>query len=310
MAVKEKKRLHWVSGSGRIATPKPLPKKRPRREAPRQESEEIVYTQPKPFNRGKFCLRLATAAAVVLAVVFGLSIFFKVDRIYVSGCDRYTPWEIREASGIREGENLMGVNKAQVGGNIISKLPHVGSVRVRINLPDTVIIEVSELQIEELYAFQDQDGFWWMVTASGRVVQAGAEAGCPQIQGVRISHPEVGAEVRAHATMSEGTGEGEAPVENSNAQNLQAALDVARALESQRVSGKIRVVDVTDPANIEAWYGTQYQILLGDTSRLEYKVHAAALAAAQLTDYQSGTLDASFTQWPTQVGYTPFPEGN
>ena len=29
-------------------------------------------------------------------------------------------------------------------------------------------------------------------------------------------------------------------------------------------------------------------------------------AILQMSDYQSGVLDISFTIWPNQVGYTPF----
>ena len=45
---------------------------------------------------------------------------------------------------------------------------------------------------------------------------------------------------------------------------------------------------------------------LGDGSNLAYKVNAAAMAIRQLASYESGVLDASFTTWPDQVGYTPF----
>ena len=44
----------------------------------------------------------------------------------------------------------------------------------------------------------------------------------------------------------------------------------------------------------------------GDTSRLDYKVDCMNDAILQMSDYQSGVLDISFTIWPNQVGYTPF----
>ena len=50
----------------------------------------------------------------------------------------------------------------------------------------------------------------------------------------------------------------------------------------------------------------RYQVTLGDSSRLPYKVEAMQKAVSQMSDYQSGTLDVSFTTWPNEVGYTPF----
>ena len=37
----------------------------------KKPQQDVVYTQPKPFIRNRFLLRLATVAAVVLALVFG-----------------------------------------------------------------------------------------------------------------------------------------------------------------------------------------------------------------------------------------------
>ena len=68
----------------------------------RNEMPEVVYTPPKPFNSAAFLLRLATAVAVVLAVVFAVSIFFRVQTVNVSGTEKYTPWDILQASASKK----------------------------------------------------------------------------------------------------------------------------------------------------------------------------------------------------------------
>ena len=73
-----------------------------------------------------------------------------------------------------------------------------------------------------------------------------------------------------------------------------------------RVVGEAASVDVTSTEDIILWYGTRYQVNLGDTSRLDYKIDCMNDAILQMSDYQSGVLDVSFTIWPNQVGYTPF----
>ena len=129
--------------------------RKPVRKARKLKDSDVVYTPPKPFKRGRFLLHLATVVAVVLAFVFGMSIFFKVETVKVSGCSKYTPWEVSQASGIETGSNLMTVSRAQVGGNIISKLPYVDTVRVGIILPDTVNIEITEMDV--VYAVEAED---------------------------------------------------------------------------------------------------------------------------------------------------------
>ena len=81
---------------------------------------------------------------------------------------------------------------------------------------------------------------------------------------------------------------------------------VATYLENNEILGKIASVDVTDLSDIQLWYGQQYQVELGDASRLEYKISYMKAAIAQMADYQSGVLDVSFKIWTDEAGYTPF----
>ena len=39
---------------------------------------------------------------------------------------------------------------------------------------------------------------------------------------------------------------------------------------------------------------------------IAYKIAYMKNAILQMSDYQTGILDVSFTTWPDQVGYTPF----
>lgn len=302
---------------------KPEPRRRPeprKRPEPRRrpEEEEIVYTQPKPFQRRRFFLRLATVLAVVIAIVFGLSIFFKVENVTVSGAKRYTPWEVREAAGIRDGEHLLGISEAQISGNIISKLPYVGKVRVGINLPNTVNIEIEEMEREELYAIRDQADGWWLINSSGRFIQqtdGGAAGSYTKIDGVKVAEPEVGTDASAWqpeaVPETDAQGETLAPDPTLEAarpeqQKLDMALIIAKELESNNIKDKVASINVSDILHLEFWYGQRYQVQLGEGSGIPYKVNAAVMAIKQMSEYQSGVLDVSFTQWPDKVGYTPF----
>ena len=62
-ASKKRRRTRRVQGSGKITAGKAV--------TPEQKEPEvqIVYTPAKPFNRKWFVLRLATVAAVVLALI-------------------------------------------------------------------------------------------------------------------------------------------------------------------------------------------------------------------------------------------------
>ncbi len=282
---------------------------------PRKEHQiQIIYTPAKPFNRNRFLLRLATVAAVVLALVLGMSIFFRAEQVTVSGVEKYTPWEIREASGIGESDGLLGISEAKISARIRTKLPYVDTVRVGIKLPNTVNIEITELSA--VYAIEDERASWWLMDAQGRIVdQTNVAASYTQIIGVKIAgavvgEPAVALEPEEPETTENAQKESAPTVPTLPTvparQNLEAALQVLAALEANCVLGSIETLDVSDTKQLTMWYGNRYHVILGDTGRLEYKVGAMKAAIQKMGEYQNGYLDVSFTTWPDQVGYTPF----
>jgi len=259
-----------------------------------------------------------------------MSIFFKVETVKVSGCSKYTPWDVAEASGVEVGSNLMGISRAQISGNIISNLPYVDTVRVGIILPDTVNIEITELDV--VYSIQDAAGNWWLMNADGRIVEgidSVSAKSYTQVLGVRLESPAVGQQAVAQeeerttiplVDPETETGETEEPTQEetidettptiaigiTGAERLNTVMTVLKELSSNSITGQIDSVDVTTLNAVELWYDGRVQINLGDTSRLEYKIGALKATVDRMETYESGQLDISFTNWPDKVGYTPF----
>ena len=276
----------------------------------RQPTPAVIYTQPQAFNRNRLLVQLLTVVGVVMALVLGLSVFFKVETIQVSGAQVYSEWTIREASGLKEGDNLLTFSHARSAALIKANLPYVDTVRFGIKLPDTVNIIVKEDEV--VYAIKDQNGQWWLMNSDGRIVEMGDNSRASnhtQVLGVVLENPvaderAVAMEVVSNETVAEG--ETVPIVTTTGAQRLTAALQILKALEQNDIVGEAASVDVTRIEDIILWYGTRYQVNLGDSSRLDYKIACMNDVILQMSDYQSGILDISFTIWPSQVGYTPF----
>ena len=285
-------------------------KRRAKRTARAQQpTPVVVYTEPRAFNRNRFLVQMLTVLAVVVAFVLGLSVFFKVEKITVTGADVYSPWAIREASGIEEGDNLLTFSHARAGAQIKANLPYVDSVRFGIKLPDTVNIIVEEADV--VYAIQDRNGQWWLMNSSGRVVEQtnrGVAANYTQVLGVELESPAPNLQaVAAETPPTETDASGNfIPVTVTGELRLNTAMQILKALEANDIVGEAASVDVTRIEDIILWYGTRYQVNLGDSARLEYKIGCMTDVILQMSEYQSGILDISFTHWPDQVGYTPF----
>lgn len=285
----------------------------------------VIYTQPASFNRDRLIVQLITVLAVVAAFMIGLSVFFKVKVITVAGATVYSPYSIQEASGITEGDNLLTFSRARAASQIRAKLPYVKSVRIGIKLPDTVNIEIKEDSV--VYAIQDDTGIWWLMNSDGKVTEMANNSRASnytQIVGVTLTDPAVGqigvATERTAAALESTDGTDAAAEETTlptvastvvtGAEKLDVVLQILVAMEDNDIVGSIASIDVTYLDDIVLWYGTQYQINLGDGTDtvhpLNYKIACMYDAILQMADYTTGILDVSFTIRENQVVLTPF----
>lgn len=279
--------------------------------APREEAPKVTYTMPKPMTKGGLLLKLASVVAAVAAVVMCLSLFFRVDQVVVYGAEKYTPWMVKEASGIQDGDSLLSIRDARVSGNIISSLPYVKDVRVGIKLPGTVNIEITELEVA--YAIQARDTTWWLIAADGRVVESiesTAASGYTRILGVQADAPRADQPIRAVEQSSPETetdpSETDEPASSDEALPLPSAAHVTgqnrldtvllilQSLEKNSVLGQIATIDVTDLNDITMEYSQRLIVRLGTSENLDYKIAYMAQAVEQIEEYQIGELDVSF----------------
>lgn len=286
----------------------------------KRNAPQVVYTPAQTISFRRMLLRILVVAAVALALCLSLSIFFKVKTVTVAGAEKYTPWSVMEASGIQEGESLISLNTIGAAARVLKALPYVESVQVGIKLPDTVNIEIREYEVA--YAIRDQDGLWWRITSNGKVleqVNGGQATENAQILGVVLASPAVNEQAVAGetATATAATDETAESTETvatqpnliQPAQRLSTVLGILQQLEAHEILGQVASIDVSDMSRIVLWYGTQYEVILGDETQMEKKVAAMTAAIrSSLQSYDSGTLDVSFTIWPDSVGMTPFAE--
>lgn len=97
-------------------------------------------------NRGRFgpLFKLMCIIGIFVALTVGATVFFRVERISVSGGRRYTQEDIIAASGIQIGDNLYALNKVRIDRNIRTQLPYVGELSINRVLPSTIVIQVTE----------------------------------------------------------------------------------------------------------------------------------------------------------------------
>ena len=170
-----------------------------------------------------FLYKLLSVLLICGAIIAAMTLFFRVDKIAVTGQKRYTEEEIREASGVEPGSNLYLLNKYDVARAITRKLPYIEDIRINRKLPDTLLIEVRESG--RPFALV-QDGSTWLISSNGKIVEQLPEKEAGQygrISGCQLLAPSVGAAI-ALAT--------EYASQQSSLLELIAALDDAGLTEN------------------------------------------------------------------------------
>ncbi len=298
--MKDNKQQRRQPGANAKRQPQKAPNVRPRKNPtptpqPTRTAPEVVYMAPKPFSRNRLILQLATIVAVVVAVMLGLSIFFKVGKIEVSGCSQYTAWDIQQASGIEEGQQLLTLNIPKATAKITNELLYVKYVRIGISLPDTVKIEIVETRVT--YALQDQDGAYWLMDSDGKILEkcpAGKETSHTVISGVTIENPVAGEQATAHEVTSATDPSGETvPVTVTAAQRLDAVKSIASNLEKYGIIGPVKTVNVESLFEIRLQYEDKFLVELGDTSQMEKKISSLKSAVDSYEKdkpYEKGTI--------------------
>ena len=267
-------------------------------EAQRRRAGRARKKKPHRVYNTNFGFKFAVMLAVVAVIVLSMVIFFKVKHIEVilptdeAGQPHayYTAEEIKDASGIHVDDNLLSTGKAAAASRIHAALPYVNEIQIKKQLPGTVIISFTEFEVT--YGIQDEKGGWWLMSREGRILEPADEQTAKAhlcVTGMPIEVPQVGDWFEPAAT------EGADLSEIASKQKV--VLDVIPALEGRSYVKELARVDVSTSYDLTLWYGTRYEIRLGTTENLDYKLRTLA-AILENTDVQhkSGTIDLTFSE--------------
>lgn len=281
----------------------PARRRRPAGKPRKGQMPEIQYTQPRPFFRNRLIVQLLSVAAVVLAVTVGISVFFQVDTVTVTGAAKHSAQTIADASGITAGDSLLFFGRGSAAYRIKSKLPYVDTVRFVLKLPGTVNIIVEEKMVA--YAVMAADGSWWMMTSDGMIAEKTDEVSArtrPVIEGVTLQNPVAG----KYAVAAEGGPEDGTPTA-TGADRLKAAVNVLSQLEQWELFTETTRLDVSDLFALRLYCGADYRIELGDNGSMAEKIKIVKYALTELGD-RGGVLNLTFNeethQW--EIVYQPW----
>ena len=224
-----------------------------------------------------FLYKLLSVLVICGAVVAALTLFFRVDRIVVSGTVRYSADDVIDASGIHIGDNLYLLNKYDAARNIADALPYIDieDVRIRRDLPDTLLIDVEERRAPLAVI---QNGSAWLVSSRGKIVEqlpASRAGDYGTIDGCELLAPTVGTDI-ALAT--------------EYAEQQASLLDLLTALEEADLLDQVDSIDLSDLAQVTMGYAGRFRVEMPYGADYEQMLLILTGAVSQLETNQRGTL--------------------
>ncbi|MBO5497669.1 MAG: FtsQ-type POTRA domain-containing protein [Oscillospiraceae bacterium] len=215
---------------------------------------------------------------VIVAVIFVMSVFFRVSDIQVEGNLHYTDEEIIRAIDIEEGDNLFFFDRFAALSRVFAKLPYIDEVSVERSLPNKVIITVTESQALAYIVLGEE---MWTIDHNCKVL---GKANDDELQGlIPIDGIDPGTLMIGEPLQ---TADGGTEI-------VDYIAEVLYQLEARGLYRQVGRVDFTNPRRVTFTYAGKYTVVLGDDSNIEYKFGMLMSAMSQLLDGDVGIINVS-----------------
>ncbi|MGI5978418.1 MAG: cell division protein FtsQ/DivIB [Oscillospiraceae bacterium] len=229
---------------------------------------------------GGFAFSTLSFIVICAALAFGMSVFFRVSNVEVTGAKRYSDSEIVAASGVKDGDNLIFVDRAAIEERIYEKLLYIGSVTVSRRLPNTVVIAVDE---SSTFASLETDSGIWIVDRNCRVIEK-LSAHTDRTDNIISVSGLKGVKPKKGAALS---------VAQEDEAKLTYLKDLLTAISAAGIAGDVSTLTIENSANPEMRYLDRFRVRFGRDEDLDSKLRLLSEVVARLEESDRGSIDLS-----------------
>jgi len=221
--------------------------------------------------------RLLYLLAALSAVLIAAVVFFRVDKVEVSGSMRYEAAEILSVADVQPGDNLFLINKNAMARRMLTFLPYLDEIIIVRELPDGISISVTDCVP---VAYFSQDGAYFIIDVKCKVLERlDAPPNLPEMTGLTALNPVVGFKLA---------------VGESERERLTALTRLLAMLHQREMSDTISELDLTGLRYLTVGYEGRIAVRYAYTGDYAYATNRAKLILEQrLLPTEFGILDVS-----------------
>lgn len=215
---------------------------------------------------------------VVVAIIFVMSVFFRVSDIQVVGNNHYTDQEIIMAIDIEEGDNLFFFDRFSAISRVFAKLPYVDEVSVERSLPNKVVIEVVESEAMAYLVLGDE---YWTLDQHCKVLGKAVDEELSSLIPVEGIDPGT---LLIGETMT---------VSDGSTAAVEYLSEVLYQMLQRGIYSSVTKIDFNDLNNVEFQYGGKYTVKIGNSTNTEHKFGMFMAVLGKLSSGDVGLIDLS-----------------
>ena len=215
---------------------------------------------------------------IVFAVIFVMSVSFRIEKIQVIGNSHYTANEIINAIDIEEGDNLFFFDRFAAITRVFSKLPYVQEVTLERALPNRVTIHITE---STAVAYVKIGLEYWTFDEKCKVLGRAAQG---EEEGLI---PIVG--------LNPGTIFINEPLQtvDHDERTIAYLRTILNQIVERGIAYQVEKIDFSNTNNVIMNYAGKYIVRLGDPYATEKKFSMVLSAISQLRDGDIGIIDVT-----------------
>lgn len=235
------------------------------------------YSNKRLFRR--YLLAACVLLILIIVLAIGVFVFLRVERVTIDNETDFSAEEVRAASGINIGENLLLLNKRSIADRIARKIPYADSIAVTKKYPTTV--KISLRKGEAAYYVRKGEAYYVLskahkVLASTENVEELELSGAIRLESSKIARCVVGETL----TFSD--------------EDMKALFDeLEQRLEEHGYFGFCTALSLNSKFDIRFEYKGRLLIKLGDLYDLDIKLQFVDKIMETLGENDSGEIDVS-----------------
>lgn len=209
--------------------------------------------------------------ALITLVIMCFTTFFDINHISTTGSEIYSKEEIYVASGITKEDSLLIISEDKIEENIRKQLPYVDSVKIKRNLPDKIVLTVTDAKE---YAYYVSENSNFILSENGYVLKEQSET------------PENVFEIITSGINGK---PGEKAIYANSAEE-QLVNELISALNQKGIN--IDKIDITNTLEIKVFVEGKFEVNVGDNKYINEKIAHLASMIESIAD-RKGSINLS-----------------